>query len=412
MNSEKRLKLVRIAGLTFLGALIMFGFAIARPATESMFLAAHTSKALPIVWFFVAASVLAAVVVYNRFVARHDLIDLLGRSSAISAAALALIVFLHQSGMPGSEYALYIWKDVYIVVVVEIYYSYANSVFPIHTARWVYGLFGAFGASGGIAGNLLVGKLAGLYGTAPALWLVIPTLLLIWLFCLPFKKAAGIGTPLAKAYSHGDVRETIRVVRKSSYLALLLLLIAVVQIVITLVDYQYNGVLERAYPAMDYRTGIIGKVYAATDVASFVLYLLTGPILRLAGVPLVILSIPCVLATGLTGFLLFPKFLVMAGVKVASKSFDYTLFKISKEILYIPLTYAEKTMGKSAIDMFVYRIGKGGASLILMGLVALSAANLAWALAFVLIAVWVVIAAMVVKRFRRKVSREREMTSA
>ena len=36
----------------------MFGFAIARPATESLFLAAHTSKALPAVWFLVAATVL------------------------------------------------------------------------------------------------------------------------------------------------------------------------------------------------------------------------------------------------------------------------------------------------------------------------------------------------------------------
>ena len=412
MTPESRLKLLRIAGLGFLGALIMFGFAIARPATESLFLAAHTSRALPIVWFLVAATVLVAVIVYNRFVARNDLLDLLGRTSAISAAALAALILLKDAGMPGSEYALYIWKDVYIVIVVEIYYSYANSVFPIHTARWVYGLFGALGASGGVAGNLLVGSLASAYGTGAALWAVPPTLLLIWLFCLPFKRSAGIGAPLAKAYKHGDVRETVRVIRKSSYLALVLLLIAVVQVVITLVDYQYNSVMEQAYPAMDYRTGIIGKVYAATDVASFILYVLTGPILRLAGAPIVIVSIPFVLATGLTGFLVYPRFLVMAAVKVASKSFDYTLFKISKEILYIPLSYAEKTMGKAAIDMFTYRVGKGGASLILMGLVALSAVKLAWALTFVLIVVWIAIALAVVRRFRKKVSREREMTTA
>ena len=390
----------------------MFGFAIARPATDSLFLAAHTSKSLPFVWFFVALSVLAAVVVYNRFVARYDLLTLLGRTSAMSAALLAALTIMHRFGVPASEYALYVWRDVYIVIVVEIYYSYANSVFPVHTARWVYGLFGAFGAAGGIGGNLLVGRLAMHYGTANALWFVIPTLLVIWAFCLPFKRLAGVGTPLAKAYSHGRVRDTVRVIRKSSYLALLLLLIAVVQVVITLVDYQYNGAVERAFPATDFRTGIIGKVYAATDVASFILYLLTGPILRLAGVPIVILSIPFILTTGLTGFLIYPRFLVMAAVKVASKSFDYTLFKISKEILYIPLSYAEKTMGKAAIDMFTYRVGKGGASLVLMGLVALSAAKLAWALTFVLIAAWVAIAYAVVRRFRKKVSREREMTTA
>ena len=48
----------------------------------------------------------------------------------------------------------------------------------------------------------------------------------------------------------------------------------------------------------------------------------------------------------------------------------------------------------------------------LMGLVALSAVKLAWALTFVLIAAWLVIVIAVVRRFRRKVSREREMTTA
>lgn len=412
MFSEQRLKLIRIAGLALLGALLMFTYAIARPATESLFLAAHTSKALPTVWFLVAAAMVATVAVYNHFLAHTDLLKLMAGVCAISAAVLVSIIALMHLGVPKTFYALYVWKDVYVVVLVEIYYSYANSVFPIHTARWVYGLFGACGAAGGVVGNLSVGSLAATYGSQTVLWAVPPVLIAVSLFCISFSKEAGIGTPLAAEYRKGRMRDALKVVSKSSYLALILLLIATVQIVTTLLDYQYNTVLEVAYPLTDVRTGIIGKVYALIDAGTFVLFASMGPILRAAGVPLTLAAIPCLLAGGLAAFAALPRFLLIAGVKIAGKCMDYTIFKASKEILYIPLTYAERTMGKSIVDMMTYRIAKGGASLLLMGLLAAGLGQLNLLLMFGLIVAWLSIAVIVGRRFRRKVSRHDEMTTA
>jgi AAA family ATP:ADP antiporter len=412
MDGTQRLKLLRVAGLSLLGAVLMFTYAIARPATESLFLAAHTSKQLPTVWFLVAAAMIGAVYTYNHFLSTTDLLRLLGGVCAISAAALFLLIGLERLGTPDIYYALYVWKDVYVVVLVEIYYSYANSVFPIHTARWVYGLFGACGAAGGVIGNLSVGGLAARYGSASVLWFVPPALLAVYLFCLVFSKVAGVGTPLASEYRKGRMRDALKVVRRSSYLGLILLLIATVQVVATLLDYKYNSVLEAAYPLTDIRTGIIGKVYAFIDAGTFLFFALTGPILRTAGVPLTLAAIPCFLASGLAAFAAMPRFLLIAGVKIAGKCMDYTIFKASKEILYIPLTYAERTMGKSIVDMMTYRIAKGGASLLLMGLLAVGLSRLNLALMFALIAGWFAIAIIVGRRFRRKVSRHREMTTA
>ena len=56
----------------------------------------------------------------------------------------------------------------------------------------------------------------------------------------------------------------------------------------------------------------------------------------------------------------------MVVVKVASKSLDYSIFRAAKELLYLPLSQAEKTQGKALIDMLTYRVAKGGASVLLL----------------------------------------------
>ena len=199
--------------------------------------------------------------------------------------------------------------------------------------------------------------------------------------------------------------------RNSSYLTLILLLIFVVQIAVVLIDFEFNGVVESAFPDMDVRTGMIGKIYAIINSATFVLHLITGPLLRLVTVPGALISIPFILALSVVTFIAFPAFMVVAVMKAASKVFDYTIFKSAKEILYIPLTYEEKTMGKSIVDMLSYRIAKGGASLLLMGILGLGLMKIVPWVTLALILLWIVITWAIVKRFRSKVDRSQEMTS-
>ena len=405
------LKRKRILGLSVLAFFIMFSYSVARPAAESLFLEVHGSSALPVVWALVAAASLAAVAAYNRAVADRELMGLFVAATALSAGLLVALQLARRAAVPGVFYALYVWKDVYIVVLVEIFYSFSNAVFPIRTARWAYGFFGAMGAVGAIAGNLAVGSLAARVGTGDALWLVLPVLLLVGLIAFLFSRSVGHRGKSRDEGERPGILKGLKIVRGSHYLFLVLALIVIVQVSITLIDLLFNQVVEQVYPDTDLRTAVIGRVYALMSAGSIGLHALTGPVLRLAGIPATLLAIPLLLGTALCGFIVLPGFATVAAVKVASKCFDYSLFRAGKEILYIPLGYEEKTQGKAVVDMLTYRVAKGGASLLLLALVALEMSGMTAGLTLGLIVGWVGLTGVIVRRFRAKVSREQEMAA-
>lgn len=412
-------KTAPVLWLCLFAFLLNLSYSIARPATESLFLGAHGSHQLPWVWLLVAVGMAGTVSVYNRVLAGRNLVLLFGTVSLFSGGVLAALQLALAVDVPGTYYLLYAWKDIYMVVLVEIYYSFANAIFPIRSARWLYGLFGAVGAGGGVLGNLAGGWLAapGRLGTVDTLWVVLGPLGLLWLGSLVFcREAERVGSASREGPAAPDravhIGEALRMVRTSRYLLLVLGAVALVQVIVTAVDFEYNRVLEAAYPDTDVRTGITGRIYALVQALTALLHALSGPLLRLAGVPIVLLSLPLLLAGGLSAFALVPGFVTVGIVKVASKVFDYTLFRNAKELLYIPLSYAQITRGKSIVDMLTYRIAKVGASLLLLGLLAAGAAFLVTPMIVALIAGWTLVLVAVVRRFRHRVSREEEMRAA
>ena len=401
---------VRVAGLCSLAFLLMFSYAIARPATESLFLDVYDSADLPRVWIFVALGALVTVAVYNRFSLRYDLVTLYGAVCAISGGLMTLLVLAWKWDVPGTGYALYVWKDIYIVVLVEIFYSFANAIFPIQRARWYYGLFGVFGSLGGIIGNLTVGPLAARFGTDDSLWAVLPALGLAFGVCYVFARLAGARAPMREIEDQPTrFGESLAMLRRSSYLILMLGLVGVVQVAITLIDYQYNSLLEVAYTDTDVRTGVSGRVYAVVNTGTIVAHASVGLILRLLAIPVTLLTVPLLLAGTVVAFAVNPVFGTIAAAKVASKVLDYTIFRAAKELLYIPLSYVEKTQGKAVVDMLTYRVAKGCASLLLLGLAGVATLGVVNGLLGVALVIWIGLTVAIVVRFRRRVSREQEL---
>ncbi len=409
MANHKTILLTRIACLCLLAFFLIGSYALSRPAIDSLFLKHHSADELPYVWLMAAVCAAFVITIYNRFNTRYPLLKIFGISAILSGLILALCLVGYRFEIPGVVYGLYLWKEIYIVLLVEIFWSFADVTFNIKTARWTYGVLLGTGSAGGFIGNMLVGQLAKSVGTANGLWWVVPILFICWFISAVFMSLTP--DPSAKKDIHKKIPKwahSIEIVQKSTYLFPLLLLVCIVQICISLIDYQFNVTLVGNYPDTDMRTDIMGRAYAGIDLIAVSLQLLSGPILRIFGVAKTLLSIPLILGGVACAFLLVPRFGMMLAIKIASKCFDYSLFRASKEILYIPLKHDEKIQGKALIDILIYRIAKGISSLILIGLVYAGATSLAMHLTICLLVAWTGLTYVIVKRYRSLVSIEEE----
>jgi ATP/ADP translocase len=90
----------------------------------------------------------------------------------------------------------------------------------------------------------------------------------------------------------------------------------------------------------------------------------------------------------------------VALLKISSKCFDYSIFRASKEMLYIPLSQLEKTQGKALIDILVYRIAKSSAALLMIFLIAIQLSSYTMHIALCLMVVWILLAVTIVKRYK------------
>jgi AAA family ATP:ADP antiporter len=148
---------------------------------------------------------------------------------------------------------------------------------------------------------------------------------------------------------------------------------------------------------LDERTDVVGRIYGIISIFEVFLQLSSGLFLRYLGVTATLVGIPIVLAAAFAASVAVPVFSTMAGAKVASKALDYSLTRATKELLYIPLPYAERAQGKAIIDVLVYRTSKGGVSLLLLAV----GAALVTPLIGVLIGAWLVVAVTLARHFNR-----------
>lgn len=388
---------------------LLMSYGFARPSVESLFVDTYTSKSLPYAWLGVAVAATLATIVYGRAAGRMELTRLFGAVIGIVCGLLVLLLGAAHLDVPGAPYLLYLWKDVYIVVLVELFWTVANSHFKLKEARWLYGIFLACGAVGGAIANHFVGDVAALVGTERTPLMVLPMLAICFVTTrlMPkTRKAKGEKPPT-------DLLAGLQVIRASRYLGLLLAVIATVQVAVTLIDYQFNVLVEAAYPDKDVRTGVVGTVYFYIEVVSFTLQIGTGVVVRLLGVTGTLLAVPLLLGAAVTVFLAAPMFLTMAVSKVASKAMDYSIFRAAKEMLYLPLTYSERTQGKAVVDILTYRVAKGATSFLVLGLEAAGASVMAASgVALGLIAGWVALTMAIVRRYTRRMAEAARLEAA
>jgi ATP/ADP translocase len=99
-------------------------------------------------------------------------------------------------------------------------------------------------------------------------------------------------------------------------------------------------------------------------------------LLKILGLRKTHLLIPSILLIQVGLFLVHPTFALICMAFGTIKSFDYSIFGIVKEMLYIPLNVSQKFQAKAIIDVFAYRSSKALGSFLILTLTYFSPKNI------------------------------------
>jgi AAA family ATP:ADP antiporter len=360
------------AGMASAGAVLLCGYEFLRSPANTLFKAAYGKAALPYVTALVPVGVIAAVYVYGKLLSwvgpRRTLLATTAGSAGLIGLLYAAIQRWHF--MPAT-WALYVLKEAYIVLIIEQYWSYLNSTLGTETAKKVNGPVCGIAGLGSVVGAWLVGRSAERLGAVAFVGFAAGATVVAGVVSdfVYWRCGAPRGEERAtKARRHeavaGDVMG-LRLFRGFPVLGVLLAVVVVTQVVSTVLDFDFQGILQDRIPAVDRQTAWSGNFFALLNAVALGMQFVAAPLLlRAVPLPAVQVGIPCV-HLGTCLYLLARPSLWSAGVAfLVFKAIDYSIFRAAKEILYIPLPFDARYRAKEVIDVFGYRFGKGGTSVV------------------------------------------------
>lgn len=342
-----------------------------KPVRDASFLHELGAGALPKYYILTAVVNFALSVVYSWLRGKVRTFPfILGVLSFTVVSLLSFRVFFSFSPTTAAGW-LFLWASSVNVLLVSLFWSFANDFFAEDQGKRLYGFIGAGGVSGGILGGLMAGWLAPRIGSYNLL-LVSSAFIACAGVCAALiyrrewdhAKPTSVAAPVGSGLFYDRLLPGLQLVLGSRYTLLLAGLVACLGMSATLWDIIFKSAVERALPGNDDLTHFFGYYGAALSAGSLAIqFFVTHRSMRLIGIfgslailPLLYLVGSPIMTSTLDLFLLT----AFAG---ATSSISYSLHQATKEVLYIRLPLAVKYKAKAFIELFFFRLGDlGGAT--------------------------------------------------
>ncbi|MFW5879908.1 MAG: hypothetical protein ACOCUV_03700 [bacterium] len=344
--------------------LILFTYPFLRATTTALYIETFGAKATPVVWFLSVFALTVIISIYNKIQKYIGVQNLFSITSALSALIFIAALYLVNSGFSSMAYVLYIWKEIYIVMLVHMALGYANNFLTIDQAKIFFGPIGACGSIGGIIGGIVTAKLSDNWGIDVS---IIVASAVLFVNALVFHLTRRLKIEIRDEHKKPSPIGALKGAGK--YVMVIAIIIALSQFVINIANLQFNFLFEEIVPSVDKKASYLGTLFSLINGITLIVQLVVLPIvLSKFSSKVIHLFIP-VFYFGLIslGLGVGAQFLwSVAGTFILLKGFDYSLFSMSKEILYYPLSPLQKYGAKYLADMLVYRLAKALMSLVLI----------------------------------------------
>ena len=396
------------------GFCITSEYAVTKSTSNSIFIAHYTVKCLPYAWLATVPLNLLVVSLYNRFLPQLGCFRLflitVGITLGVNTLSACLI-----ADSPTLPFILYVWKDIYVLLMFQQLWSVIHAITKMSRAKYLYGILFGVGGLGSIAGSMIPGFFAVKVGSEHLLFSTIPIYLIFILSYFFLLKNSGF------LHSHKqdeklrmgpkNATQGFGMIRTSRALKFILLIVVLMQLSTSVMDYQFNTFLQYRIPDQDLRTEFYGKLSGIINSVNLCLQFVASFLLvQFLGLRRSHILIPVILLMNAIGYLVRPTFAMITYSFGVIKTFDYSIFNIIKEMLYVPLKTDEKFKAKAIIDVFAYRSAKAFASVLIIALQFICPTRLPYAFSWAHVALFSLWIISVVVLLKDEVSEEAVLT--
>ena len=348
------------------GFFITAEYAVTKPTSNSIFLTHYSIKYYPLAWICTVPLNFTVISLYNRLIQRFGCLQTLTFFSCVT-------VFIHTfCGLFVGKYSflaffLYVWKDIYVLLMFQQLWSVIHVKTSDSKAKYLYGILFGVSGIGAIFGSCVPSFLAVKLGSEKLLYISLPIYAAL-IYC--YKKMTIFGEIYRmKIGPKSDEKGGFALVFSSNRLRFILFIVVVMQLSTTIMDFQFNSFLQQEFPMQDLRTQFYGRLWGLINTLKLCLqFFATYLIVALIGLRKSHFVVPGILFCNAILILIYPTFSLITYGFSTVKIFDYSIFNILKEMLYVPLTTEEKFKAKSVIDVFAYRSAKALASVFIIGI--------------------------------------------
>ncbi|NIO06193.1 MAG: ATP translocase [Proteobacteria bacterium] len=356
-----------------------------KPASRSLFIEFLGADWVPYVWIGTALIMGFVVLGYHRLVERYNRFHVVLWTLLAFTGLLVMFRVLLINPTAAVSVGLYIFVDIFGVVLVEQFWSLTNSIYSTDQGKRWYGLVGTGGLTGGLIGGgiaLILIKWTPLQ--TPDLLLAAAATLLIIFGLTWYMGRLGIYCEVQKPVTPDDASEGWKALGRSRYLILIAAILLLAQLASPVVEFQYLKTVEVNYVELDARTAFLSSIFSLLGgIAIAVNLTLTPLIQRRLGVIAGLLVQPLTMILCSLGFMVHSTLLMGVATKISDRGLSYSINRASKELLYVPVNPVLIYQAKAWIDMFGYRMFKIFSSVMILLLtqwlpVKVGVAQLSW----------------------------------
>jgi AAA family ATP:ADP antiporter len=290
-----------------------------------------------------------AMTVFSALANRHRRQHLSYIFTTFFILAYGYFAIALQSPAPPAVWCFYLLGDLFSTLMVATFFAFLNDSVSPDAAKRLFGIIGFGGVAGGVFGASIVASF--ISSAAISQWLLVTG--------SSSAAASSSASPEKPPMTGSPALAGARLAARSPYLLAIVSVVAIYEIVSTIVDYQFTkGVVHFVTDEAAQRQHF-ALVFAITNWTSMLVQLfLTSFVMRRFGLVVALMILPISIFSASGAFLVFPTLWIASLLNTADNGFSYSINQSAKEALYVPTTAQEKYQAKAFIDMFIQRFAK------------------------------------------------------